>query len=58
MEALRDILESCYNGNWTEAIKEFKELDLSNNEYERHLEELSHEELINLATLGYYARGE
>lgn len=56
MDELREILTSAYNGNWTQATQEFMQIDLTNQEYEEYLEELTREELTALATIGYYAR--
>ena len=56
MKEIEEIIDIALNGNWDEATERFKALDLYNSDYEMVLEDLNQEELIVLATIGYYAR--
>ena len=51
------IIELMLNGNWTDAIKEYKQLNLTPAELQGLIEYYDTETLKDLALLGFYARG-
>ena len=46
------------NGNWSEAIQKYKELDITATQLSEYAEKLTKSELCDLALLGFYCREE
>jgi hypothetical protein len=53
--SINNIENLMLNGNWTDAIISFKQLNISPNEFRQYLE-TNNTDLLNWAILGYYAK--
>ena len=53
-DSIKDLMD---NGQWSDAIKEFKAINPTAREYQEYLDEVrSTEDLKNFALLGFYTR--